>query len=62
MANSDRMTIYMNDQDKANVEVLMDELAKKGVDLKGKGSKPSVSELFRHLAKKELAKLKKQNA
>jgi hypothetical protein len=59
MANSDRMTIYMNEQDKQTVTALMDALTKKGVDLKGKGNKPSVSELFRYLVKQELSVVKK---
>lgn len=59
MANTDRMTIYMNEQDKITVQLLMDELTKKGVNLNGKGSKPSTSELFRYLVQKELKKVSK---
>lgn len=59
MANKDRMTIYMNEQDKATVQVLINELSNRGIDLRNKKSEPSVSELFRYLVQKELKKVSK---
>jgi len=57
MANSDRMTIYMNEQDKQAVEKLEKALVKRGVDVKDNRGKPSTSKMFRYLVQQELARL-----
>ncbi len=59
MPNQDRMTIYMNEQDKAATQKLIDTLVALGIDLKGKGKKSGTSELFRYLVQKELKKVAK---
>lgn len=57
MANNDRMTIYMNEQDKSTVNRLMEELTKRGVDVKDNRNKPSIAKMIRHLVQQELERL-----
>lgn len=59
MANSDRMTIYMTEQDKEAAEALKAELIKRGVNLNSNQNKPSISELFRYLVRQELERINK---
>lgn len=59
MANQDRMTIYMNEQDKVAVETLKTELLKRGLKMSNPKKKFGVSELFRYLVQKELNEVKK---
>lgn len=59
MANSDRMTIYMNEQDKEAAQKLMDKLIKQKVDVKDNRGNPSISKMLRHLVQQELNKADK---
>ena len=57
MANKDRMTIYMTEHDKETVQRLMDELAKRGVDVNDNRNKPSTAKMIRLLVQQELERL-----
>jgi hypothetical protein len=55
--NTNRATIYMNEQDKEKIVNLMRALDKRGVDVRGPRGELSMSALFRHLVEVALAEI-----
>ena len=55
MANQNQISLYVNLEDRANVEGLLADLHAKGeVDLTDQKGNPSISALFRHLVTQEI--------
>jgi hypothetical protein len=49
-----RMTIYINEQDRKDIEALKQLLQERGIDIRDERGNLSVSKMFRYLRNKEL--------